>query len=401
MTEKRTGSSHGASAVLALTAAFDHTSAEEMSEVFASRKKGYIYSRILNPTVEQLENRMTELEGGIGAVACASGMAAISHLILALAGPGDTIAAGSELFGGTYAFFQRWLPRFGIRTVFFDAAQPEELSGSMDKSVKLIFSEGISNPGMKISAVEEIARIAREWEIPLVVDNTLSPLFFRPGRWGADIVIHSTTKYIDGHGRVIGGCIIDLGTDHWNRKRYTTLREYIPPFGKLALIECLRHDFVAALGACLSPYHASVQLEGLKTLRVRIEQQCRNAMELARFLNTRRRVRRVLYPGLDRHPQHERARRYFGNMFGGMLSFEVESQQAAFRLLNRLQKVHLTANLGDCRTLALHPASTIFHNFSPAERKNLGVTDGLIRVSLGIEPIDTIIGDFAQALEAI
>ena len=386
----------------AFSSAFSHQSAETMAEVFAGKRQGYFYSRVQNPLVERLETELAELDGGIGAVACASGMAAITNVILALTEPGDVVLAGQGLFGGTYAFLTRWLPRYGIETTFFEVDHTENLEQHLNKKVKLIFCESLGNPNMKIADIEFLVQLAHSRQIPLIIDNTiLSPALLKPGEWGCDIVIHSTTKFIDGHGRAIGGCIIDMGNDTWERKNISILREYLPAFGEKSLLQCLRSDYISTLGACLSPYHAFLHLEGLKTLKLRTERQSRNALELAQYLQKHKNVQQVSYPGLKEHAQHDLARKYLGNLFGGVLCFDVGTAEKAFAVLNALKKIRLVANLGDSRTLAIHPASTIYRGFFPPEQEKLGVTSGLIRVSVGIEPVEEIIEDFDQALSAL
>jgi O-acetylhomoserine (thiol)-lyase len=385
-----------------LSTSFAYTTAEDLSSVFANKAPGFIYSRINNPTVLRLEKVIANLENGIGAVACASGMAAITCTILALVKNGETILSSSSLFGGTYSLFVNTFKRLGIQVKFFDPTLPAMIEEMMDETVRVIFTETIGNPKMDVAYIDEIVKVAHQYSLPVIVDNTVTtPYLFRGIDHGVDLVVHSTSKYIDGQGRVIGGCIVDLGTSNWNTERYDQLADYQKQMGSLALLALIRLELLTNLGCCISPANAAIQLSGIETLVLRVKHHCANASGLAQFLTQHSEVIKVHYPGLKNDPGHHIANRLFNGRFGGLLTFEVESQEAAFKVINRLKLAQNLANLGDAKTLVIHPASTIYLHYTPEERLFMGVTDGLIRVSVGLETLDDIIEDFNDALEGI
>jgi len=384
---------------LVLSTSFAYDTAEELSSVFAGQAPGFIYSRINNPTVLRFEQTIAALEGGIGAIACSSGMAAITCAILAFVKQGDTVLSSSSLFGGTFSLFRKNLSRFGIGVRFFDPTRPTEMEALMDDSVRVVFSETIGNPKMDVAHIDEIAQIAHSHRLPFIVDNTVTtPCLFRGKDHGVDLVVHSTSKYIDGQGRVIGGCIVDMGTSDWDIGRYEQMQDYHNRVGPLALLAFIRSEFLSNFGGCISPANAAIQLSGVETLALRVEQHCANAYVLAQFLAQHPQVKSVHYPGLEDDPGHAVAERLFNGRYGGLLTFEVESQETAFKVINQLRLAQNLANIGDAKTLVIHPASTIYLNFSPEERQLMGVTDGLIRVSVGLEDKDDIIADFDNAL---
>jgi len=387
-------------APLVLSTSFAYDTAEELANVFAGRAPGFIYSRINNPTVLKFEQTLTALEGGIGAIACASGMAAITSAVLAFVQQGDTVLSSASLFGGTFSLFQKNFKRFGIDVRFFDPARPQEIEALLDDSVRVVFSETIGNPKMDVARIDEIAEIAHRHKLPFIVDNTVTtPCLFRACDHDVDVVVHSTSKYIDGQGRVIGGCIVDMGGSAWDIGRYKQMRDYHQRMGSLALLAFMRSEFLANFGGCLSPTNAAIHLSGVETLALRVERHCANAEALAHFLARHPAAKSVHYPGLADDPGHAAAKKLFGGRYGGLLTFEVESEEKAFQVINGLRLAQNLANIGDAKTLVIHPASTIYHNFSPQERELMGVTDGLIRVSVGLEDESEIIADFDRALK--
>ena len=394
------GQSGATTAPLVLSTSFAYDTAEELASVFAGLAPGFIYSRINNPTVLKFEQTLAALEGGIGAIACASGMAAITSAVLAFVRQGDTVLSSSSLFGGTYSLFQKNFKRFGIDVRFFDPARPEQIEALMDDSVRVVFSETIGNPKMDVARIDEIADIAHRHKVPFIVDNTVTtPCLLRGRDHGVDVVVHSTSKYIDGQGRVIGGCIIDMGGSAWDIDRYEQMRDYRQRMGSLALLAFIRSEFLANFGGCLSPANAAIHLSGVETLALRVERHCANADALARFLAEHPAVKSVHYPGLANDPGHAAAEKLFNGRYGGLLTFEVESRETAFQVINGLRLAQNLANIGDAKTLVILPASTIYHNFSPQEGQLMGVTDGLIRVSVGLEEEEDIIADFDRALK--
>ncbi|HBA83792.1 MAG TPA: acetyl-L-homoserine sulfhydrolase [Verrucomicrobia bacterium] len=379
--------------------AFTYGSAEEIEAVFAGREAGYVYSRIANPTVAALEARLTALEGGLGALAVSSGMAAISSLVLALAGSGDEIVAGSSLFGGTYALFRHTLSRFGIRVRFVDPTQPDAFRDAIGDATRLVFVETIGNPKLDVPDIAAISAITRELGVPLAVDSTVTtPLLIQPKRLGADLIVHSTSKFINGHGNAIGGVIVDAGSFDWASPRFPHLAPYLAKVGRFALLAALRGRLYRDLGGCLAPFNAFLLSMGLESLGVRMERHCANAARVAAFLAAHPEEGTVVYPGLESHPDHALAQRQFGGRYGALVTFTRGTKERCFSFINRLKLAKNSANLGDTRTLVLHPASTIYRDLDREERWTMGVTDDLIRLAIGIENADDILGDVEQAL---
>ena len=381
------------------SAAFAYDSAEAIENVFAGREPGYIYTRLHNPTVTAFEKRMTELEGGFGALACASGMAAISSTVLALAGQGDEIISGTGIFGGTYSLFSRTLPRCGVVTRFVPSTDIAAYRAAITDRTRLIFVETVGNPKLDVPDIAAIARVAKDAGIVLVVDSTTTtPYLVRPGALGADIVIHSTSKFINGHGTAIGGVIIDCGSFNWGGPRAALVHEYHKRAGRFAFLAALRSLIHRDLGCCLSPFSAFLMSIGIDSLGVRMQRHCENAAQLAAFLAGDARVVEVRYPGLAAHPEHAVAARQFGGKFGALMAVRLGTRERAFRFINGLERALILANLGDVKTLVIHPASTICRDASAEGRAAMGVTDDLVRISVGIEHIDDIREDFSRSL---
>ncbi len=381
------------------SSAFAHASAETLEAIFAGREPGYVYSRIANPTVSAFESRMAVMEGGLSAIAVSSGMAAISSVVLALAGSGEEIVAGSSLFGGTYSLFRHTLNRYGIGVRFVNPKNPTEFGEAINDATRLVFVETIGNPKLDVPDIAAIAAVTRKHGVPLVVDSTVTtPVLIQPKRLGADVIVHSASKFINGHGNAIGGIIIDAGTFDWSSPRFPHLAPFHARVGQFALLAALRNRICRDLGCCLAPFHAFLLSMGLETLGVRMERHCSNAARLAAFLATHSKVVETGYPGLDTHPDHVLANRQFSGRFGAVVTLRLGAKKRCFDFINRLRLAKNLANLGDTRTLVIHPASTICRDLNEEERLAMGVTEDLVRLSVGIEDPADILGDIEQAL---
>ncbi len=382
------------------TVSYAYKTAQELADVFDGRAPGYIYTRIANPTTTALEIRLTQLEDGIGCIATSSGMAAIASVVMGLLKTGDELVAASGIFGGTVSLFQNTLARFGVKTTFVDAGLTEEFKKAITKNTKLIFIETIGNPKMDVPDIPAVADIAKQANIPFVVDNTLTtPALFTPEAAGADIVIHSTSKFINGHGTAIGGAIIDTGNYDWRKGVFDDIKKLSSKAGQLAFLSHLRNLIYRDLGGCPAPMNSFLMLQGLETLPMRMEKHCSNAAKLAKFLQEHPKVLWVNYPGLKENPFYDRVSKLFNGRGGGLLTFGLGDKQKAFKFIDSLKLAKNLANLGDAKTLVIHPESTIFHEFSPEEQKTMGVTDDMVRVSVGIEGIEDIKNDFEQAID--
>ena len=394
------GASGSSAAPIHQTAAFAYPTAEGLSNAFSGRGPGYIYSRIANPTSSAFERRLAEMEGGVGCLSCSSGMAAIASVVMGLTRAGDHIVAANGIFGGTVSLFTKTLSRFGVKTTFVDSADVAAFRAAMEPETKLVFVETITNPRMDVPDLSAIAAVAHEAGVPLVVDSTVTtPVLVQPGKWGADIVVHSVSKFINGHGNSIGGAIIDTGNFDWRGGPFEDIAELAKRAGKLAFLAHLRTLIYRDLGCCPAPFNSFLHLTGIEGLALRMEAHCRNAQALAEYLDAHPKVKWVNYPGLESSAYHETAKRLFGGRFGGVLTFGLGSAESAFQLIDQLSLAQNLANIGDSRTLVIHPASTIFHEFSAEERAAMGVFDDLVRVSVGVESANDIIADFESALE--
>ncbi|OGC04710.1 acetyl-L-homoserine sulfhydrolase [candidate division WOR-1 bacterium RIFOXYA12_FULL_43_27] len=374
------------------TTAFKYNSSEEISEVFNGEAAGNIYTRISNPTLEILEKKLAVLEDGLGAIVAASGMAAITCAVLTLAKNGDHVVAGNSIFGGTYSFFDKTIREFGIDTAFVDPADAGQFESAIKDNTKAFFIETIGNPKIDVPDIAAIAKIAKKNNVPLIVDSTVTtPYLVRPKDFGANIVIHSTSKFINGHGNSLGGVIIDCGNFDWKDEKY----------GALSFLIKTRKAVFRDFGACLSPNAAFLTDIGLETLSLRMERHCSNALALAKFLEKHPKVKAVSFPGLADNRFHNPAKKQFNGKFGSLLTFRLKDRRQCFKAIDSLRLAYNLANIGDAKTLVIHPASTLCVEFNDKERENMGVSDDLIRVSVGIEYPDDIIDDFSQALEAI
>ncbi|KAK3490848.1 putative O-acetylhomoserine-lyase [Neurospora hispaniola] len=381
------------------------------ARLFGLKEFGNIYSRIMNPTVDVFEKRIAALEGGLAAIATASGQAAQFMAISGVACAGDNIVSTSNLYGGTYNQLKVMLPRYGIQTKFVTGDKPEDLAAAIDEKTKAVYLESIGNPRYNIPDFEAITKLAHEKGVPVIVDNTFGAggYFVQPLQYGADIVVHSATKWIGGHGTTVAGVIVDSGRFDWGKHadRFPQMVEpsegyhglkFWETFGPMAYITRVRVEILRDLGACLNPFAAQQLLLGLETLSLRCERHAQNALALARYLEKSPYVSWVSYPGLESHGSHENAKKYLKRGFGGVLSFGVKGgASAGSQVVDGFKLISNLANVGDCKTLAIHPWSTTHEQLTDEEKISSGVTEDLIRISVGIEHIDDIIADFDQS----
>lgn len=389
--------------------AFDNT--QHGADLFDLKVQGNIYTRIMNPTTAVLEERVAQLEGGIGALALASGMAAITYAIQTIAQAGDNIVSVSTLYGGTYNLFAHTLPKQGIEVRFFDYRDPAALEQLIDDKTKLVFAESIGNPLGNVIDLQAISAIAHKHGVPVVVDNTVAtPILLRPFEHGADIVVHSLTKYIGGHGNSIGGAIVDSGKFPWgeHKERFAVLNtpdpsyhgvNYVEVLGAAAYIARARVVPLRNTGAALSPFNAFLILQGIETLPLRMERHCENALKVAQYLEQHPKVKWVNYGGLSTHPQHALVQKYLGGKASGILSFGVQGgAEVGARFIDALQLITRLVNIGDAKSSACHPASTTHRQLNAEELASAGVSEDMVRLSVGIEHVDDIIADIEQAL---
>ncbi|MDR0862504.1 MAG: aminotransferase class I/II-fold pyridoxal phosphate-dependent enzyme [Oscillospiraceae bacterium] len=382
------------------SSAFARDSAETLEKVFAGRAPGFSYTRIGNPTVAAFERRIAAIEGGAEAVATSSGMAAIAMALVNILQSGDEIVSGAALFGGTLDLFGD-LAQFGITTRFVNSVTAEEVEGAITERTRAIFAELIGNPKLDVVNLRAVADVADKYAIPLIVDaTTATPALIRPLDFGAAIVVHSSSKYINGSGNSISGVIVDGGRFKWDFERFPALAKY-KQMGKLAFTARLRQDTWRNFGACLAPENAYLNVLGLETLGLRMERLCGNALALARALEADPNIAAVNYPGLSSSPYKSLTDAQMKRGAGGaILTIRAGSRDRAFRLLNNLKYATIATNIGDVRTLVIHPASTIYIHSTEEQKANAGVYDDLIRVSVGIEDADDLIADFKQAAAA-
>ncbi|MDF1579037.1 MAG: PLP-dependent transferase [Desulfobulbales bacterium] len=382
------------------SAAFEHESAEALRLTFAGNKAAHVYSRISNPTVHDFEQRLGLLSGGIGVLAVSSGMAAISNTILVLAGAGTNIVASRHMFGNTLSLFERTLRPWGLEVKYVSMDDPAALAGAIDPETRAVFIETMSNPQLEVPDCRKISAITRGHGVPLILDNTLlTPYLFNSGDSGVDIEILSSTKYISGGGTSVGGVIIDNGNFDW--RQAPRLRERAETLGRMALIAALRQEVYRNVGACLSPHNAYLQSLGLETMSLRIDKSCANALATAEYLENHPLVKRVNYPGLASSPYHELAGSQFGGGYGGVLTFDLESNGQCFAFCDALQLIRRATNINDNKTLIIHPASTLFAEYSDEEKVDLGLRPTMLRLSAGIEDLPDLIGDLDEGFKAL
>ena len=394
------------------TTSYAFDSAQHGADLFDLKAQGNIYTRIMNPTTDVLEKRLAAMEGGVGGLALASGMAAITAAIQTIAEAGDNIVAASQLYGGTYNLLAHTLPQQGIETRFFSLDEPQAIGRLADARTKAVFVESIGNPSGRIADIARLAAAAHQAGVPLIVDNTVpTPYLLRPIEHGADVVVHSLTKYLGGHGTTVGGLIVDSGRFPWaeHAARFSRLNSpdpsyhgvvYTQALGPAAYIGRARVVPLRNTGAALSPFNAFLLLQGIETLALRMERHCSNALAVARYLQSHPRVSAVSYAGLPEHPYHALAQKYCaGGLPASLLTFEVKGGlDEAVGFYDALQLFKRLVNIGDAKSLACHPASTTHRQMTPEEQARAGVTPGMIRLCVGIEHIDDIVADLAQAL---
>ena len=395
------------------TSSYVFNDTDHAARLFGLEEPGNIYTRIMNPTTDVFEQRVAALEGGVGALATASGQAAISLALLTLAHSGDEIVSSASLYGGTYTLFHYTFAQLGITVRFVDATDPENFRRAITPKTRAIYAETVGNPKLDTLDIAAVAAIAHENGLPLVIDNTMpSPYLVQPLAHGADIVIHSATKFIGGHGTSIAGVIVDGGQFPWNNGKFPQLSEPDPSYhgvnfwaalGNQAYITKVRVQGLRDLGPCLSPFNSFLMLQGLETLHLRMERHSQNALSVAEFLERHPKVAWVNYPGLPSHPSHATAKKYHRRgLYGGMISFGIRGGVREGKIfIDSLQLLSLLANIGDAKSLVIHPASTTHQQLSPAEQLASGVTPDLIRLSVGIENVTDIMADMDQALQKI
>ncbi|MFA5238627.1 MAG: O-acetylhomoserine aminocarboxypropyltransferase/cysteine synthase [Phycisphaerae bacterium] len=383
---------------------------DHAADLFALKQFGNIYTRLMNPTTDVLEKRLAALEGGVGGLALSSGQSAIYVSIFNICGAGGHIVASNSLYGGTVTLFSQTFKKLGIDVTFVDPKEPENFAAAIKDNTRLIYIETIGNPRNNILQYGEIANIAHKAGIPVICDNTVAtPMLFRPFEHGIDIIVHSCTKFIGGHGTSIGGAIIDSGSFNWNNGKYPELTKpdpsyhgakYFESFGKLAYIIKARVQFLRDMGSCMSPFNAFLFLQGLETLHLRMARHSENALALAQWLEENKSVSWVNYPGLQTHPDYKLAQKYLPKGQGAILGFGIKGgKKAGIKFINSVKLASHLANIGDSKTLVIHPASTTHQQLSGAEQLAAGVTEDYIRVSVGTEHIDDIIADFENALK--
>ena len=394
------------------TTSYKFRDADHAAALFALKEFGNIYTRIMNPTNDVFEKRLAALEGGVAALAVASGQAAATLALGTILKAGDELVSGASLYGGTYNLFKVTLPRFGITTRFAPIDDLGAVRDAIGPRTKALFVEALGNPRLDVPDYAGLAQVARDAGIPLVVDNTaVTPVLFNPIAHGANIVVHSATKYIGGHGTAIGGAIVDGGNFDWASGKFPEFTDPNPgyhglrlheAFGNLAFIIKARVELLRDLGPSLSPFNAHAFITGLETLALRVERHSANALAIARFLQQHPRVAWVRYPGLEGDPSYARARTYFRGGFGGLVTFGVKGgREAGKKLIDSVKLFSLLANIGDTRSLIIHPASTTHQQLTADEQRATGVTDDLVRLSVGLEHVDDIAADLDRALRAI
>jgi len=393
------------------TSSFVFKNSEHAANLFGLKEFGNIYTRLMNPTTDVLEQRLAALDGGIGALAVASGQAAITYAVLNIAQAGQNIVSTNYLYGGTYNLFHYTLPKLGITVKFVDTSNPENVRNAIDENTRLVYSESVGNPKNNVDDFEALGKVAHEAGIPFIVDNTVTtPYLFRPLDHGADIVVYSLTKFIGGHGTSIGGAVVDSGRFPWDNGKFPEVAGADPSYhglnywealGGLAYIIKMRLTLLRDMGACLSPFNAFQFLQGLETLHVRMPRHVENAAKVADWLEKNQLVSWVNYPGLATHKDYDRAKKYLPKGAGAIIGFGIKGGiEAGKKFIDNVKLLAHLANIGDAKTLVIHPASTTHQQLSAEEQLASGVTPDFIRLSVGIENVDDIIADIKQALEA-
>lgn len=393
------------------TSSYVFESTQQAYDVFALKEEGNIYTRLGNPTTAVLEKRVAMLEGGVGALAVASGAAAIMYAVLNLTKTGDEIVSSSSLYGGTHNFFENVLKRFGIKTIFVNSDNPADFEKVITDKTKLVYAETVGNPNVDVLDIESLANVAHKHNIPLILDNTIpTPYLLRPFEFGADIVIHSATKFLGGHGTSLGGVIVDSGNFDWEKSgkfpefyepdpTYNNIK-YTEVFGKAAYIARARTQILRDTGACISPFNSFLILQGIETLHVRMKEHSKNALEVAKFLESNENVSWVNYPGLESHKSYTLAQKYLPKGQSAVIGFGIKGgKEAGIEFINNVELLSHLANIGDAKSLVIHPASTTHSQLSEEARLECGVTNDFIRISIGIEDVEDVIQDIDQALK--
>ena len=394
------------------TTSYQFKNTEHAANLFALKEFGNIYTRIMNPTTDVLEKRMAALDGGVGALAVSSGQSAITLALLNVAQAGDQIVSADNLYGGTYNLFHYTFPRLGIKVKFVESNHLGELEAAITPKTKAVYAESIGNPKLDVANLEGIAGVAHKHGIPFVLDNTVSPYLMRPIDFGVDVVVYSATKFIGGHGTSIGGLIVDSGKFDWTNGKFPTIAgpdpsyhglnfvEALKPLGNIAYIIKARVTLLRDIGAAMSPFNAFLFLQGLETLHLRMPRHSENALSVAKYLSDHPKVSWVIYPGLQTSSERQRVQRYLRKGAGAILGFGIKGGLAAGkRFIDSLQLISHLANVGDAKSLAIHPASTTHQQLSKEEQLNTGVTEDFIRLSIGIENVEDILADIEQALD--
>lgn len=383
-----------------LSSAFEQETASDLAGIFDNKKMGYCYTRVANPTVTAFENRITKLEGGMASVACSSGMAALSCALLNILQAGDEIISSASLYGGTIDLF-RDIEAFGIKTIYVENNNWQQIEDSFTDHTKLVFAETIGNPCLDVTDVRHLADIAHAHGVPLILDNTTAtPYLIRGLKAGADIVVNSSSKYINGSSNAISGVLTDGGRFKWTKEKYPVLGDYVK-YGPMAYIAKMRAGLYRNIGTCLSPVNAYLNIIGLETLGLRMERECSNAYELASWLEATFPQLQVNYPGLTSSRWHDIAAGQLQRGYGAILTIRAGSKEKAFALIDNLKIPYTLSNIGDTKTLVIHPSSTISLHSTDKEKEDAGVYEDLIRISVGIEDIEDIKEDFRQAIEAL
>lgn len=384
-----------------LSNAYAHTSPEKLEGIFKGTAMGFAYTRISNPTINAFERRIASVEGAMAATAAASGMSAIYLAIMNIVESGDEIISSSGLFGGTYTLFRN-LKSYGIKTNFLETLDEESLEKVVTEKTKVLFAEAIGNPKLDILDIEKVSEFCNKHNIIFIVDSTITtPYLINPIKYGADVVIHSTSKYINGTSNSIGGVIVDGGSTKYKNEKFENFSNYSKKFGKMAFTGKLRDTIGKDLGAALSPMSAFLNLTGIETLSLRMKQHCENTLKVAEYLEAHEKVVSVNYPKLKSSPYYDLAEKYYEKGASGILTFRLGSKERCFKFINALKLIVNLTNVGDTKTLIIHPASTICLNNTEEEKLQMGVYEDLIRLSVGIEDIEDIIGDIEEALKAI
>jgi O-acetylhomoserine (thiol)-lyase len=390
---------------------------DHAANLFALRELGNIYTRLMNPTTDVFEQRIAAIEGGTGALGVASGQAAITYALLAVSRVGDEIVSANNLYGGTYELLNYTFPKLGRKVIFVESTDLEAYRKAINDKTRAIYIESEGNPKLDVPDFEAIADIAHKAGIPLVVDNTSTVGLVRPIDYGADIVVHSATKFIGGHGNSIGGSIVDSGKFSWNNGKFPEFTDPDPSYhglkywdafsnfpglGNVALVFKIRVSLLRDMGAALSPFNSFLLLQGLETLHLRVQRHSENALKVAKYLSSHPKVAWVNYPGLPEHPSYKLATRYLGDNFGALLGFGVKGgEEAGKTFINNVKLFSHVANIGDSKSLVIHPATTTHQQLTKAEQESTGVTSDYIRLSIGIEDVEDIIADLEQALEKV